>query len=111
MRISVCHCLACQKRSGSAFATQVRFDASNVAIDGQTREYVRTADSGRHVTYLFCPECGSNVAYRTEVEPHLLAVPFGCFDDANFDPPSVSFYERRRLPWAKVVSPDMTHSD
>jgi hypothetical protein len=34
IRVSVCHCLACQRRSGSVFAMQARFERPNVSIEG-----------------------------------------------------------------------------
>jgi hypothetical protein len=46
VRVSVCHCLDCQKRSGSAFAAQARWPDSQVEIIGQARIWVRVADSG-----------------------------------------------------------------
>ena len=36
VRISMCHCLACQRRTGSAFGMQARFSAERVCIDGRT---------------------------------------------------------------------------
>ena len=32
IRISICHCLACQRRSGSAFAVQARFPSDRAEI-------------------------------------------------------------------------------
>ena len=77
VRVSVCHCLACQRRSGSAFAAQARFPSAQVTVSGETHAYVRTADSGRTITYRFCPTCGSTVAYDNEMWPGLTAVPLG----------------------------------
>ena len=34
IRVSVCHCLNCQRRSGSAFAAQARFEDKDVTITG-----------------------------------------------------------------------------
>ena len=42
VRISVCHCLVCQRRSGSAFAAQVRFPASQVAPGAFADPYFAT---------------------------------------------------------------------
>jgi len=61
VRISVCHCLNCQKRSGSAFAAQVRFSADQVVITGQSKSFEKVADSGNRAIYHFCPDCGSDV--------------------------------------------------
>ena len=45
IRISVCHCFACQKRTGSIFGAQARFRREDVSTQGSSREYTRTADS------------------------------------------------------------------
>ena len=41
IRISMCHCLACQRRTGSAFGIQARFPADRVRVTGRYAEYVR----------------------------------------------------------------------
>ncbi len=110
MRVSVCHCLACQKRSGSAFAAQARWEDTRVELIGETKTWVRVGDSGQHVTYRFCPECGSTVAYVIEGWPGVTAVPVGAFADPGFPPPSVSVYEHRKHPWTAVLGNHVDHS-
>src|SRR5581483_8223268 len=44
IRISVCHCLACQRRTGTAFAVQARFPAARVRVTGRFRDHVRHSD-------------------------------------------------------------------
>jgi hypothetical protein len=34
VRVSVCHCLECQRRTGSAFSVQARFPAGSVEVEG-----------------------------------------------------------------------------
>ena len=102
IRISVCHCLACQQRTGSIFGAQARFPSNNVDIRGQSTEYVRTGDSGKKITFHFCPECGSTVYYQLNDQPDVIAVPVGAFADPEFPPPRASVYESRRHAWAKV---------
>ena len=46
VRISVCHCLECQKRSGSAFAVQARWPQEQVELSGAYHEWVRVGESG-----------------------------------------------------------------
>jgi hypothetical protein len=103
VRISMCHCLACQQRTGSAFGIQARFPEDRVRIEGRATEYVRISDAGEARTYHFCAECGSTVYYRLVSVPDLVAVPIGAFADPAFPPPRVSVYESRRHPW--VVLP------
>jgi hypothetical protein len=42
----MCHCLACQRRTGSAFGTQARWPKDRVSVTGRYSEYVRVADEG-----------------------------------------------------------------
>ena len=99
VRISVCHCLACQRRTGSVFGVQARFPASRVEITGRRTEYVRVADHGEARTFSFCPDCGATVFYTSESQPNLVAVPVGAFADPTFPPPRVSVWESRMHPW------------
>jgi hypothetical protein len=96
----MCHCLACQRRTGSAFGMQARFPRDRVRIEGSANEYVRISDEGEPRAFNFCPECGSTVYYQTD--PELIAVPIGAFADPGFPPPKVSVYESRRHPWVTV---------
>jgi hypothetical protein len=108
VRISMCHCLACQRRTGSAFSMQARFPVDRVRIDGRATEYVRISDEGEPRTFSFCPDCGATVYYQTD--PELIAVPIGAFADPGFPPPRISVYESRRHPWVAVPA-DAEHHD
>ena len=100
VRISVCHCTACQKRTGSVFGAQARFRRSDVtAISGISTAWIRTADSGNRLTFHFCPKCGSTVYYELEGLPDVVAIPTGAFADPAFPAPRVSVYESRKHHW------------
>ena len=111
VRVSVCHCLACQQRSGGPFAAQARFPADRVTITGEHRTWTRTADSGRTVDYRFCPICGSTVFYSGGNFPDLIAIPVGAFADPGFPPPRFSVWEARRRPWVAILGDAVEHSD
>ena len=51
VRVSVCHCLNCKKRSGSAFAVQARWPVDQVKIEGASKSSVMVADSGNSATF------------------------------------------------------------
>lgn len=103
VRVSVCHCLACKRRSGSAFSNNARFPEEKVSFEGRSKEYVRISDGGSRVTYFFCPECGTTVHYRIDAQPGLIAIPVGAFADLDFPQPFLSFYHQsRRYPWVEI---------
>ena len=112
VRVSVCHCLACQQRTGSAFGAQARWPAERVSVAGEAREWVRVADSGRSATYRFCPVCGSTVFYTNEGFPGTIAVPLGAFAESGADLPAPghSVYEHRMHGWVAVLGEDVAHS-
>ena len=95
----MCHCHACQRRTGSPFGAQARFPDDRVTVEGRATEYVRTAESGNEVHFFFCPACGSTVYYRLAALPGATAIPIGAFADETFPPPKISIYEARRHPW------------
>ena len=100
VRISICHCLECQKRTGSVFATQARFARECVTIEGRATAWTRRGDSGESATFHFCPVCGSTVYWDLSGAPGFIAVAVGAFADPSFPPPRVSVYEERQHPWA-----------
>src|SRR5262245_11964076 len=101
VRISMCHCIACQRRTGAPFGAQSRFLRGQVEIEGESQRYVRQADSGNAVTYHFCPRCGSTVYWRLDAFPDLVAVALGAYGDPSFSPPTVSVWERTRHEWTR----------
>jgi hypothetical protein len=103
VRISICHCYACQRRTGSAFGVQARFPRERIHVSGEACAYVRTADSGQRLHYHFCPTCGSTVYYQLERQPELIAVAVGAFADASFAAPKFSVWEQRKHAW--VIAP------
>ncbi len=100
--MSVCHCLACQQRTGSVFAAQARFPSADVRIEGQQTVWVRTGDSGARASFHFCPTCGATVYYEIDDMPGIIAVPVGAFADPSFPPPAFSVYEERMHAWVQM---------
>ncbi len=111
VRLSVCHCLDCQRRTGSVFGTQARYPRAHVSVDkGATKAFTRTADSGNTVTMHFCPDCGSTVYWELSGFPDVIAIAVGAFADPSFPAPKVSVYERNRHPWLDALdAPGMEH--
>ena len=112
VRISMCHCLACQRRTGSAFGIQARFREAQVQIEGRSTEYTRVSDEeDRAAHFSFCPDCGATVFYRTDAGSDLIAIPIGAFAEPTFPPPTVSVWEARRHPWVRLPDSIEHHMD
>jgi hypothetical protein len=111
VRVSVCHCLNCKKRSGSAFAVQARWPEDQVRIEGRSNAFENVADSGNRATFHFCPDCGSDVHYDINGKfDGQIAIPLGAFDDPYFLTPAFSVWEERKCDWVEI-SGDVEHLD
>jgi hypothetical protein len=104
LRVSLCHCLECQRRTGAVFGNQAWFERQQIAaISGNATEFTRPSDCGRPVTFRFCPICGSTVYWEAESFPNLIAVAVGSFADSDFPAPRHSVWERRRHHWVEPI--------
>jgi hypothetical protein len=99
--VGLCHCLACQQRTGSVFAALASFSAP-FEVFGTATEYVRVGDSGAKFLFRFCPVCGTSVFHTEDGNNGTVSVAVGAFADPNFPAPQVSVYDNRRHPWLQL---------
>lgn len=100
--VGLCHCLACQQRTGSVFAALAGF-AGPYQVFGTATEYVRAGDQGARFRFRFCPVCGTSLFHTEEgVERDGVSVAVGAFADPDFPPPRVSVYDCRRHGWVQL---------
>jgi hypothetical protein len=102
VRVSVCHCYDCQKRSGSAFAVQARFPPDAVKICGDHKIYEHACDSGSTASFHFCPVCGSTLWYHALPDRALYAIPVGAFADKDFPAPQYTVWVERKHNWVTI---------
>ena len=108
VRIAICHCIDCQRRTGSVFGATARFPRAQVTkIEGRSTTFNRVADSGNGITFHFCPDCGTTVYWEPARFPDTIAVAVGAFADPGSPAPRHSVYERRRHPWVDTsIAPE-----
>lgn len=104
LRVSICHCLACQRRTGSPFSYQATFLRADVHPSGVSSEYVLPGDEGPGARFHFCPRCGATVYYQPLAMPDRTCIPVGAFADPGFPEPQVSVYGERMHSW--VILPE-----
>ena len=107
--MSVCHCLDCQRRSGSALAAQVRFPRERVSIEGTATAYPHVGDGGNIARFHFCSICGDTLYFINDAMPETIAIPLGAFDDPHAFTPTVSVWEGRKHPWLEITGQDVEH--
>lgn len=99
--VGVCHCHACQQRTGSVFATLASF-AAPYQVTGNATEYRRIGDHGTRFVFRFCPVCGSNLFHTEDGVDDRVSVSVGGFRDSAFPAPTVSVHDRRRHHWVNL---------
>jgi len=98
-RVYLCHCKACQRRTGTAFHFGTAWSKVQVRIEGEHKIYERGAVSGSNIRFYFCPNCGSNLYWESDRNPLNCGVAGGAFDDASLPPPTSSIFEEDMQAW------------
>lgn len=106
VRVSACHCAACQRRTGSAFGLGAYFRADAVEFSqGKLAAYEHRSDeSHRWLRFEFCPACGTQVSWTVEALPGVRAIAVGTLDDPKGLPVERFGWMRSAHPW--IVVPD-----
>lgn len=101
--LSVCHCLDCQRQSGSAFGMSLAVAEKDFELlAGSLRTFTLTSDSGNPKTCAFCPDCGVRIYHKgTEA---VLSIKAGTVDDRTRFLPEAHYWTSRKQPW--VVIPE-----
>jgi hypothetical protein len=97
-----CHCLNCQRQTGSAFVINLLIEADRVELlAGDPRPVDVPRDDGSTQRIFRCPEC--QVAVWSEYgRPEVRFVRAGTLDDPAAVAPSVHIFTRSKLPWVEL---------
>jgi hypothetical protein len=100
--VVACHCLACQRRTGSVFGVGAYYPAERVTVTGELRDYARGTDAGHTFTSRFCPRCGTSVLWSSGKNPGLVGIAVGAVADPRFPAPDRSVWEESRHAWVDL---------
>jgi hypothetical protein len=104
MFVNCCHCLNCQRQTGSAFVLNLLIEADRVElVSGEPHVVSAPRDDGSAQLISRCPTC--EVAVWSEYGgPEVLFVRAGTLDDPSWVEPGAHIFTRTRVPW--VVLPE-----
>jgi hypothetical protein len=103
LRVGLCHCQQCQRRTGSLFGAAAFYaDAQVAERRGVAKSWTRTGDSGGNLTFQFCPDCGGTVYWQRIARPGLLVVAVGAFADHAFPTPAAAYWSEYRHDWLEL---------
>jgi hypothetical protein len=97
-----CHCLNCQRQTGSAFVINMLIEADRVRLlAGEPQAVDVPRDDGSTQPIYRCPDCRVAV-YSEYGRPEVLFVRAGTLDDPSGVVPDVHIYTRSKVPWVTL---------
>jgi hypothetical protein len=100
--VHCCHCLNCQRQTGSAFVVNVLIETDRVDVLAGTPHAVDVPrDDGSAQRIYRCPTCEIAV-FSTYTSPKLRFVRAGTLDDPSTVSPDVHIFTRSKLPWVAL---------
>jgi hypothetical protein len=104
MFVHCCHCLNCQRQTGSAFVINALIESDRVELlAGEPMAVDAPRDDGSAQRVFRCPACQVAV-YSEYGRPEVKFVRTGTLDVPSSLAPDVHIFTRSKLPW--VVLPD-----
>jgi hypothetical protein len=100
--VHCCHCLNCQRQTGSAFAINLMIEADRVELlAGEPLPVDVPRDDGSSQRIFRCPDCQVAV-YSVYTRPQLWFVRAGTLDDPRGIEPDVHIYTRSKVDWVAL---------
>jgi hypothetical protein len=100
--VHCCHCLNCQRQTGSAFVLNVLIEAERVEITkGEPQPVAVPRDDGSAQEIFRCPEC-QVALYSLYGRPAVSFVRAGTLDAPDSVSPDVHIFTRSKLPWVTL---------
>jgi hypothetical protein len=100
--VVACHCVDCQRRTGSPFGVLAYYATDQVTISGEAKRFERPTAEGNVFETFFCPECGSTVYGKAGKHPTLVGIAVGTIADPSFQPPVRSVWEQSMHAWVTL---------
>jgi hypothetical protein len=100
--VHCCHCLNCQRQTGSAFVINLLIEADRVELlSGDPVAVDVPRDDGSSQRIFRCPTCQVAV-YSEYGRPEVLFVRAGTLDDPSRVEPDVHIYTRSKVGWVEL---------
>jgi hypothetical protein len=103
-----CHCRMCQRASGAPVAAWLTTAREAFAwTKGEPAAYRSSAEAER----LFCPRCGTPLAFAALAEPDHLDVTLASLDDPDAVHPSHHIWTASRIGWFEIADDLPRHAE
>jgi hypothetical protein len=103
-RVMICNCSDCQVLSGAPLRGIVSADLATFKLTGETKSYIKVAESGRKRAQVFCPDCATPLFSSAVENATQVTLRLGCIKQRNELRPSLQLWQRSAAPWLKMLS-------
>jgi hypothetical protein len=102
MFVHCCHCLLCQRQTGSAFVINALIETSRLESSGSLEITAMPTESGRPHDLYRCPTCKVALWSDYGKRPSLRFVRVGTLDEPHAIVPDVHIFVRSKVPWVTL---------
>ncbi len=106
LAVIICHCINCQKQSGSTFSFNLIGQSDQISLQGNVSTYEDKNDSGDPVNRNFCGNCGSPIYSEILTQGNLIALKIGTLDDTRDLEPQSQVWCISKQNWLSL-NPDL----
>jgi len=101
--VHCCHCLNCQRHTGSAFVINMLIEAARVELAGEAPEPITMPLEGGSPSRIFrCRNCRVALWSEYQNRSEILFVRGGTLENPRAVAPDVHIYTRSKLPWVQL---------
>jgi hypothetical protein len=102
-QVVVCHCMDCQRQSGSAFGMTLVVKEEDFRLtEGELKTFSSKSDAGRAKLGAFCPGCGTRIYHKPEWRKGKVSVKPGTLDDTSMLKPDIHIWTGSKQPWITI---------
>lgn len=106
----ICHCVNCQKTTGSAFHAGLLVERETVSFTkGEPKRWDRLADSGNTVTEAFCGTCGTPIYVASSGRPLHMSLKAGATDKPTQFQADSQIWVSKAVPWHDTCRAEDRH--
>ncbi len=97
---ALCHCTMCRRASAAPAVAWAMFKADQVEFSkGAPAEFASSPEARRG----FCASCGTQISFTAGYIPGLIDITIGSLDRPEAMPPTLHYWDSKRLPWMKFA--------
>ena len=98
-----CHCVDCQRTTGSAFLINIFVAKRDLQVVGETKANTLPTGNGSGRDLYFCPDCGTCLWTRYHKVPEgIVLVRGGTLDDTGSVKPQAHLFTKSKPPWVRL---------